>query len=44
MLLQAVFDQFVKECPASVMVRALLENVLPPGPLDELFERTAISQ
>src|SRR5271155_1312053 len=44
MLLETVFDQFVQESPASVMVRALLENVLQPGPLDELFETTAIVQ
>ncbi len=44
MLLETVFDQFVQESPASVMVRALLENVLQPGPLDELFERTATMQ
>jgi hypothetical protein len=44
MLLGTVFDQFVQESPASVMVRALLENVLQPGPLDELFERTATIQ
>src|SRR3954451_2297516 len=44
MLLEHVFDQFVQESPASVMVRALLENVLQPGPLDELFERTATVQ
>src|ERR1700694_2832385 len=44
MLLETVFDQFVQESPASVMVRALLENVLQPGPLDELVERTATIQ
>jgi hypothetical protein len=44
MVLETVFDRFVSESPASVMVRALLENVLPPGPLDELFEHTATVQ
>src|SRR5271156_1399285 len=44
MLLEAVFERFVQESPASVMVRALLENVLQPGPLDELFEITATVQ
>ena len=44
MLFETVFERFVQESPASVMVRALLENVLQPGPLDELFERTATVQ
>jgi IS4 transposase len=44
MLLKTVFERFVQESPASVMVRALLENVLQPGPLDDLFERTATVQ
>jgi hypothetical protein len=43
-LFETVFERFVQESPASVMVRALLENVLQPGPLDELFERTATVQ
>jgi IS4 transposase len=44
MLLETMFERFVQESPASVMVRALLENVLQPGPLDELFETTATVQ
>jgi len=44
MLFETVFEKFVQESPASVMVRALLENILQPGPLDELFERTATVQ
>jgi IS4 transposase len=44
MVLDTVFERFVQESPASVMVRALLENVLQPGPLDELFESTATEQ
>jgi hypothetical protein len=44
MLLAAVFDQFVQESPLSVMARALLEHALQPGPLDELFQRTATVQ
>ena len=44
MLLKTVFERFVQESPVSVMTRALLENVLQPGPLDELFERTATVQ
>jgi len=44
MLLSSVFDQFVEESPVSVMARALMEHALQPGPLDELFERTATVQ
>jgi IS4 transposase len=41
MVLATVFDSFVQESSLSVMARALLENALQPGPIDELFERTA---
>jgi hypothetical protein len=44
MLLASVFDKFVAESPLSVMARGLLEYALQPGPLDELFERTATVQ
>src|SRR4051812_41069463 len=44
MLLATVFDHFVQESPLSVMARALLEHALQPGPIDELFERTATRQ
>jgi hypothetical protein len=44
MLLSSVFDQFVEESPVSVMARALMEHALQPGPIDELFERTATVQ
>jgi Transposase DDE domain len=44
MLLAPIFDQFVKDSPLSVMARALMENALQPGPLDEMFERTATLQ
>jgi len=44
MLLAAVFDQFVKESPLSVMARALLEHALQSAAIDELFERTATAQ
>lgn len=44
MLLATVFDQFVKESPLTVMARALLEHALQPGPIDEMFERTATVQ
>jgi IS4 transposase len=41
MLLGQVFDRFVQGSPLSVMTRGLLENVLQPEPLDDLFERSA---
>src|SRR3954466_15071343 len=44
MLLATVFDRFVQESPLTVMARALLEYALQPGPIDELFERTATVQ
>jgi hypothetical protein len=44
MLLATVFDQFVEDSPLTVMTRALLENALQPGPIDEMFERTATAQ
>lgn len=36
-----VFQPFVKERPVAVMARAVLENLLNPERIDELFERTA---
>jgi hypothetical protein len=44
MLLATVFDQFVQDSPVTVMTRALLEHALQPGPIDEMFERTATIQ
>src|SRR5258708_4196797 len=44
MLLATVFDQFVTDSPLTVMTRALLENALQAGPIDEMFERTATAQ
>jgi hypothetical protein len=41
MVLATLFDQFVGDSPLTVMARALLENALQPGPIDEMFERTA---
>ncbi len=41
MILDPVFDRFVKDSPLSVMARATLENVLPASAVDDLFERTA---
>jgi hypothetical protein len=44
MLLNSLFDRFVKESPVAVMVRGLLENVLTPASVDALFEQHAESQ
>jgi IS4 transposase len=44
MLLGEVFEQFAREAPVSVMVRATLENALNPRTLDQLFEGTAQRQ
>src|SRR5881394_1438939 len=44
MLFEPLFERFASGTPLSVMTRALLENVLQPGPLDELFERLAQKQ
>jgi hypothetical protein len=44
MLFEPLFNRFTEGTPLSVMTRALLENVLRPEPLDELFERLAIKQ
>jgi IS4 transposase len=44
MLLAPIFDRFVSDSPLTVMARALLEHALQPGPIDELFERTATVQ
>ena len=44
MLLATVFDRFVEDSPLTVMARALLEQALQPGPIDEMFERTATAR
>ena len=44
MLLNSVFDRFVQESPAAVMVRGLLEHVLTPASVDALFEQHADNQ
>ena len=44
MLCGEVFEQFAREAPISVMVRATLENALNPRALDQLFEDTAQRQ
>src|SRR3954471_8872199 len=44
MLCDEVFEQFAREAPVCVMVRATLENALNPLALDQLFEATAQRQ
>jgi hypothetical protein len=44
MVLGQVFERFVEESPISVMVRGLLEKILSPQKLDEIFERNSSTQ
>ena len=44
MILGQVFERFVAESPVSVMVRGLLETILSPQKLDELFEKNSKTQ
>src|SRR3954469_24684330 len=44
MLFEPLFERFACGTPLSVMTRALLENALQPDPLDELFQRLAVTQ
>ncbi|NJL51430.1 MAG: transposase [Hydrococcus sp. SU_1_0] len=44
MILGQVFERFVDQSPVSVMVRGLLETILAPQKLDELFENTTTTQ
>jgi len=44
MLPKRVLDRFVEQCPAGVMVRATLENLLRPERLDQIFEDSAERQ
>lgn len=40
-MLSSIFDAFVKESPVSVMMRGLMEAILSPRRLDEIFESHA---
>ena len=44
MILSEVFERFANESPVTVMARVALENALPPGRLDALFEDVAKRQ
>ena len=41
MVLEAVFDPFIQQRPVCVLARGVLERLMDPGRIDELFERTA---
>ena len=43
-MLGKIFEQFVKKAPAAVMVRGILERVLGPEALNELYERVVEKQ
>lgn len=44
MPLDTVFNRFVEQSPVTVMVGGMLERVLSPEKLDDLFEETADTQ
>lgn len=44
MLPKTVLDRFVDKCPAAVMIRATLENLLRPERLDPIFEEATQRQ
>lgn len=44
MILDQVFERFVKGSPVSVMVRGTLENILHPDLINSLFQETAQAQ
>ena len=43
MILDSVFDPFVEQRPVCVLGRGILERLLDPERIDELFENTAES-
>ena len=44
MILSDIFDRFVQDAPLSVMACGIMENVLDPQFLDQLFEDVAEKQ
>src|SRR5437660_670685 len=44
MLLDKVFEPFIKEAPVCVMARGVLQRILDPHHIDQLFTRTAQRQ
>ena len=43
-MISAIFERFVDSTPLTVMVRAMMERIFAPEPLDQLFEATAERQ
>lgn len=43
-MIDAIFSQFVKATPITVMVRGIMERIFEPTALDELFETHAVQQ
>ena len=43
-MLSLVFDRFVEKAPAAVMVRGILERIVGPQALNDLFERVVDKQ
>lgn len=41
---ETVLDRFMEQCPAAVMVRATLENLVSPERLDQIFAETSQRQ
>lgn len=44
MVLNVVLDKFIRQSPVTVMMRAVMENVLAPAAIDAIFERVAERQ
>lgn len=44
MSLPTIFEKFVRKSPVTVMMRGILERVMSPDKLDQLFEQTAQKQ
>ena len=44
MVFSAIFEQFVKDSPISVMQRALMENLFAPSKLNAIFHESAVTQ
>jgi hypothetical protein len=44
MVMGELFQLFLRESPLCVMKRAILENILAPDKLDDIFRSTAVRQ
>ena len=43
-MLGKAFEKFIDKAPVAVMVRGVLERVLNPDSLNEIYERTTVTQ